>query len=152
MSFTLNISKFVAKAKGKTDLVVRKVVIGLGAKVIEKTPVGDRERWAINKLRASKGLPPIPEGYVGGAARSNWQYQHGTLPTGKIEQMDASGASAIAGITAGVQSHDAAGIHYIANSLSYINALENGHSTQAPNGMVGLTVAEFESVVREAAK
>jgi hypothetical protein len=37
---------------------------------------------------------------------------------------------------------------YITNNLPYINALENGSSTQAPNGMVSLTMNETQRMVR----
>ena len=33
---------------------------------------------------------------------------------------------------------------YITNSLPYINALEHGHSKQAPRGMVGVTMNELK--------
>lgn len=36
----------------------------------------------------------------------------------------------------------------IANGAEYIGALENGHSQQAPNGMVSVTLAELRSKYR----
>jgi len=36
----------------------------------------------------------------------------------------------------------------IANGAEYIGALEDGHSNQAPNGMVSVTLAEMESKYR----
>jgi hypothetical protein len=42
-------------------------------------------------------------------------------------------------------------VHYIQNSVPYIEALEEGHSgRQAPHGMVGLTVAKYQGMVDEA--
>lgn len=40
----------------------------------------------------------------------------------------------------------------IGNSASYIAALENGHSKQAPNGMVAVTVNEWPQVVNRVAQ
>tara|TARA_R110000744_G_scaffold66907_6_gene136694 strand:- start:320 stop:682 length:363 start_codon:yes stop_codon:yes gene_type:complete len=39
---------------------------------------------------------------------------------------------------------------FITNSLPYINALENGSSTQAPNGMVNLTMLDAQRSIRNA--
>ena len=41
-------------------------------------------------------------------------------------------------------------LHYIVNNLPYSIALENGHSGQAPQGMVGLTVTEYQTIVQRA--
>jgi len=41
---------------------------------------------------------------------------------------------------------------YISNNLPYAIPIEDGHSKQAPTGMVKVTVAEFGSIVRDAAK
>lgn len=39
---------------------------------------------------------------------------------------------------------------YISNNLPYIKALEYGHSKQAPNGMVGVVVANAEAYMQQA--
>lgn len=36
---------------------------------------------------------------------------------------------------------------YFTNNLPYANVIENGSSSQAPNGMVRVTIAEFEHIV-----
>jgi hypothetical protein len=41
-------------------------------------------------------------------------------------------------------------VHYIQNSLPYMQALEDGHSTQAPYGIVSRTEIEFQDKVQEA--
>lgn len=141
MSFTADISRWVAKAKGNEDKVVRKVIIGLGASIVMKNPVGDATYW--------KSSPPA--GYVGGRSRANWQYGNGVMPSGSIDSVDASGGATIGKIVAGVSSSPTASVHWIANSLPYINRLEDGYSRQAPNGMVKLTAEEFQQIVRRAA-
>jgi hypothetical protein len=43
-------------------------------------------------------------------------------------------------------------VHFLTNNLPYALRLEYGWSkNQAPAGMVGLAVAEFQSIVRDAA-
>ncbi len=141
MSFSLDISKFVKKAQGNTDKVVRKVIIDLGTGIIKKNPVGDPDLW--------QSKPPA--GYVGGRSRANWQYGNNLMPAGSIDSTDPSGGKTIAAITAGVKTAPTAAIHWIANSLPYITRLEDGHSKQqAPFGMVKLTVKEFQSIVKGA--
>ena len=41
---------------------------------------------------------------------------------------------------------------YISNNLPYIRALEYGHSKQAPNGMVGTTIAGIKDKIERFVK
>ena len=41
---------------------------------------------------------------------------------------------------------------YITNNLPYAQVLENGHSQQAPTGMLAITVAEFNGIVEDVAQ
>ncbi len=142
MSFSLDMSKFIAKAKGNADKVVRKVVIDLATSVILKNPVGDPDLWKSS---------PSP-GYAGGRSRANWQYGSGAMPGGITDGLDKEGSKTIAAVIAGVSSAPTSSIHWISNSLDYIVQLEDGSSTQAPEGMVKLTVLEFNSIVNGAAQ
>lgn len=142
MSFTLDLSKLAKASKDNMDAVVRRTVLDIGAKVVEKSPVGDATLWQ----------SPPPPGYVGGRFRANWQYGFSQIPSGDLPDIDPSGAVSVSRISAGVSSSPAAGIHYLTNNLPYAKRLEDGYSKQAPVGMVGLTVLEFQSIVEEAAK
>ena len=143
MSFSADLSKFVTKATGKVEQVVRSVVLELGTRIIMRNPVGDVKYW--------KTKYP-PKGYVGGRSRANWQYGFGQMPTNVLEIVDKTGAATIKSLTSGVMGAPAAGIHWIANNVDYIQPLEEGWSrNQAPNGMVRVTVMEFERLVREEA-
>ena len=140
MTFDLDISKFVAKTKGKSDKVVRKIVLDIGRRVVERSPVGDATYWK----------SPPPPGYVGGRFRGNWQHGIGDIPRSVFDTVDdVSGER----ISASVNNGEAFSVHYIVNNLPYSISLENGHSRQAPpGGIVGLTVVEFGGIVREAAQ
>lgn len=143
MSFTLDISKFVAKAKGNTGKVVRQVVIDLGTGIIKENPVGDANYW----------ISKPPPGYVGGGSRANWQYGNNVMPSGTIDAVDPSGTKTIAALTDGVLSSEPAAIHWVANGLPYIVRLEDGWSKrQAPNGMVKKTIARFQAITSSAAR
>lgn len=141
-TFTADIRRFCERAGANADTVVRKVVIDLGTAIIERTPVGDPLTWK----------HPAPAGYVGGRARGSWTYGFGTVPPG-ANQVDGSGAASMARITSGVGSHDARGVHYIINSVPYMRRLEfEGWSTQAPAGMVRITIEEFQQFVADACR
>lgn len=141
MTFKADLTKWVQKAKGKQDAVVRKIVIDLGKSIIMKNPVGDGKYWKM----------PVPKGYVGGRSRANWMYGNGVMPSGAVDNIDPSGSKTIAKLVAQVSSTPTASVHWIANSLPYIRRLEEGWSRQAPQGMVRLTIEEFQQTVRKAA-
>lgn len=140
--FAANVSKFVERAKGNTDRVIRKIIFDLGTKIVMRSPVGDGQYWK----------SPPPAGYVGGRFRANWQYGYGAAPSGDLPDIDKSGSASTLRIAAGVKSSAAIGIHYLVNNLPYAKRLEEGWSTQAPKGMVKLAVLEFQDIVREAAQ
>jgi len=124
------------------ETIVREAIIELGTSVVMRSPVGNPLLWK----------PPVaPPGYVGGRFRGNWQYQFGSPTSKPLDVVDASGQISIQRITAGVTSAEAAGVHYIVNNLPYAEVLEYGHSTQAPDGMVRLSVMEFRRYLAAAA-
>ena len=137
MSFTADISAFVRHANGNMDQVVRKIILDLGTRIVEKSPVGDATYWS----------SPPPPGYVGGRFRANWQYQFGVVPSGVKDEISPTGAVSITSLLK-VMTGPTRGIHFIANNLPYAQRLENGWSRQAPRGMVGLTLGEFQNIVR----
>ncbi|WP_211440925.1 hypothetical protein [Collimonas humicola] len=139
-NFALDLRALIEKTKGRADEVARKSVIAVGTSLVMKSPVGDPSLW--------KEKPP--PGYVGGRFRANWQHGLNVAPSGTVSTVDSDGRDTIDSIGARVAQAEASGIHYITNSLPYAQALEYGHSTQAPNGMVGITVVEFENYVQQA--
>lgn len=142
MTFALDLKKFADKTDARVNALVRKIVIDVGTSVVLKSPVGDANYWK----------SPAPAGYVGGRFRANWQYGLGAINSATSEKTDASGASTISAIVGKVDDTPAGQIHYITNSLPYADRLENGWSRQAPNGMVNLTVLEFQPIVDAAAR
>jgi hypothetical protein len=140
--FSIDIAAFVAKAGEKGDLVARKVILGIGRSVIMMSPVGNTELW--------KTKYP-PKGYVGGHFRRNWQFGNGSPPEGEVEGIDPSGGATITELTASVSDFAMGDTGYVVNNLPYANRLEYGWSTQAPAGMVRITVDRFQQIVDEAA-
>lgn len=85
--------------------------------------------------------------YVGGRFRGNWMFGIGAPDGTTTEELDPSGIKSNARIANGVLEFHAGDVAYITNSLPYAIPLEFGHSTQAPNGMVRVTLAHFQKTV-----
>jgi hypothetical protein len=101
------------------------------------------QNFNVNGLVAGKD-------YVGGRFRGNWMFNIGTPDETTTEDIDPSGSKSSARIRDGVIEFRAGDTCYITNSLPYAIPLEFGHSTQAPGGMVRVTVARFQQIVLEA--
>lgn len=126
--FARNIRKWSDKTGRHIDDTIRAVVLDLSAKIIARTPVDT------------------------GRARGNWQAATGQPASGTLGMLDPSGGAATA--AAALKAKDAPGrIYYLTNNLPYIRRLEyDGYSSQAPNGFVRVTVAEFKQALSNAVK
>ena len=144
MGFSEDIAKFAKKAGSNDDFVTRKVLLDIGTSLVEKTPVGDKKYWVHPEL--------APPGYVGGHARGNWSHSEGTQVIQEFQDVDPTGGNSINRIAASVPIHAAGKVHYIQNSVPYIQALEDGHSRQAagPHAIIGRTKIEFQGIIRDA--
>jgi len=91
-----------------------------------------------------------PEGYVGGRFRANWHLSIGVVENVTFDEVDPSGTETIAALVAAISDFTAGQMVYLINNLPYAIPLEFGHSTQAPSGMVRVTVARFQQIVQEA--
>jgi hypothetical protein len=141
MSFTLDLRKACEAMKGNTDKVVGTILLDVGASLVQRSPVGDALAWK----------NPPPAGYVGGRFKGNWQMGFNRITSGDLPDIDSSGGVSMARIESGVAGNPKDGIHYYTNNLPYAQRLEDGYSrTQAPNGIVELTVLEFGGIVRRA--
>lgn len=143
-NYTLDLKRFFEKVAARSDTVVRKVVIDIGGRIVERSPVGDGTLWK----------NPPPKGYIGGRFRANWQYGNSEIgvPEGELTDIDPTGAVSMARITGGVIGKAAGLVHTIINNLPYAQPLEDGWSKQAPQGMVHLVVMEYQEIVNRAAQ
>lgn len=148
-SFEMDINKFVAKCTNNTNAAIRHVLLEIGASVVNRTPVGNPELWQKPDNK--------PEGYVGGHARANWSYSVGSPTLVEYDSIDGNtwegeNISKIR-IMQDLPQDLGGKVHYIQNSVPYIEALEDGHSQQTgggPNGIVGLTVTEYQDYIQRA--
>jgi hypothetical protein len=73
------------------------------------------------------------------------------MSTEIIEGTDKTGAKVLTNTKQ--ESEKAAGnIFYLVNNLPYIKPLEYGHSKQAPQGMVRISVVRFRQALKKAIK
>ena len=93
-----------------------------------------------------------PEGYVGGRFKNNWYVGLDSQPTETNDTPDASGKGSNSRGLAVLEVFRVGQVNsiYFTNNLPYAQALENGHSNQAPGGMVGLTALDAAQYFREA--
>jgi hypothetical protein len=139
MSFALDLAKFAQKTGVKADLAVEKIVIGVAGELDRRSPVGDASYWK----------NPPPKGYVGGRFRGSWNLGIGVIPP-NVETIDPSGAETQGRIIAAIPDKAAGEVYYLVNATEYGRAIEEGHSRQAPQGVVGLTTIRWQGIVDEA--
>jgi hypothetical protein len=120
--FRLDITRIIKKAKGRLDIVPRKITLELFSRVILRSPVDT------------------------GRFRNNWVMATGSYSTETTEATDKSGGKAIGIVASKINSMKFDGQKiYLTNSLPYAIELERGSSKQAPQGMVRLTALEIVS-------
>src|ERR1035437_767999 len=141
-NFELDINKFIKKCGDNADKVVRKTMFDLTKSIVERSPVGNPEMWANPDAK--------PEGYAGGHFRANWQLGVDSMPAGIIEGIDPTGTATLSKAQEAIPVKAAGHVYYYANNLPYASSLEEGHSHQAPSGMVGLAEVEFQGIINKA--
>lgn len=127
-SFRLDVADFAKQAGDNADDAVRRIVLDLHARIVEKSPVDT------------------------GRFKANWQYSVNAKATGTIDGNWTSERRAPPPETPKIAAGAFGKVHYICNNLPYSQRLENGYSKQAPIGMVGLTLMEFNAIVSKAAR
>lgn len=138
-SFSLDIAKFIEKAKAAPEQVVRKVGLSIGSRLVDMSPVADPDTW--------KNPDPT---YVGGRFRANWNLSFGVIDTSTTKSVDKAGAATKERMRVMLNGWPVGAEIFFTNSLPYAIPLEYGYSNQAPLGMVRITVAEFQTFVNAA--
>lgn len=95
----------------------------------------------LDALRNVVLMSPVDEGRF----RGNWHTTIGTTSNAVFDRVDLTGAKTINDGARTLNAYEKLQPIYIQNNLPYAQRLENGHSGQAPNGMVALTVNYIEA-------
>lgn len=127
MSFALDVSKFVEKAKKNPETVMRQVSIKLFSAIIKASPVDT------------------------GRFRMNWMASGGTPASDTTDAVDKSGNIAIGNATSFVLKAADWREFTLTNNLPYAQRLEYGWSQQAPQGMVRTNISRFQQLINEEA-
>ncbi|QQV88042.1 tail protein [Escherichia phage phiWAO78-1] len=127
MSFALDVSKFVEKAKKNPEKVMRQVSIKLFSAIIKASPVDT------------------------GRFRMNWMASGGTPASGTTDATDKSGNTATGNATSFVLKATDWREFTLTNNLPYAQRLEYGWSQQAPQGVVRTNISRFQQLINEEA-
>ena len=118
----------IEQAKDNQKQLVRMVPLQLTASMVGRSPVDT------------------------GRFKNNWFAGIGHINSTTTTDTDSSGQGSINRVNTTVGEFVPGQRIYITNSLPYAIPLEHGHSKQAPQGMVMITVNEFVSKVEALAK
>lgn len=127
MSFALDVSKFVEKAKKNPEKVMRQVSIKLFSAIIKASPVDT------------------------GRFRMNWMASGGAPSSGITDATDKSGNTATGNATSFILKAADWREFTLTNNLPYAQRLEYGWSQQAPQGFVRVNVSRFQQLINEEA-
>jgi len=128
MSFSGDIKKFTDKTERAALFVFRGTSLDIFSKIILRTPVDT------------------------GRLRLNWQANLNIPKQGELGGSDKSGGKAIGEASATASKARITDSIYLMNNLPYAEVIENGSSDQAPQGMVKVTVTEFQRIVNQKAR
>lgn len=123
MGFADQVSAFTRKTEAKIETAIRKIALDVFAEVIMMSPVDT------------------------GRFRGNWQVAIGSTPSGTLEIDDRAGTATLSKAQAEALQLKAGQTIFLVNNLPYAQSLEYGSSTQAPGGMIRLTVQRWQPIV-----
>lgn len=134
-TFSADLSKFFDKVEKKADAFLKTVAQEIALRIITRNPVKtgfSRASWwaSLGNLSGHPGQPQWEayKGKTGGAGSISTPFAAMTLTIGQARMGD---------------------VIYLANNAKYIQALERGHSNQAPAGMVAITLSEAQQIAEE---
>lgn len=146
---TTDINQFLTKFKKNQQLVisasekvVNETLFQMYKKIVDRTPVGNPALWKW----------PAPKDYVPGTLKASWNLSFGGMRDSGSGRFVSTG-SIIGKNGISLQARGGNKTAFIYNNQPYAERVEYGWSTQAPQGMLRITVAEYTSLMdRYAAK
>lgn len=123
------------KIGADTEKVVRGTLLGVSARVIEGTPVGNPSLW--------KSKPP--KGYTGGTLRGAWNAGIDTPNRTKTGSKDKTGSATKGEVSAAIGNLKLGQTFYLSNPQPYAVRVEfGGWSSQRPNGMLRVALSNLQ--------
>lgn len=135
MSLASDLKRASQRIKMDTEKKLRGTCFSLSSKVIKRTPVGNPDLWE----------SPPPHDYIGGTLRNAWRASV-NAPSSEVGTTPDEGAGmALGTVNEAVARLGLGNTFYVANNMPYARRVEEGWSSQAPAGMVGITLAEAKA-------
>lgn len=128
-NFDRDLTDFAKRLDVNVVTVVKKIGFDLFGRIVKRTPVDTgraRASWTIAINQPDRSVA-----------------DEGTHPS-MITAPEAAAASQATGALTDLKPYEPV---WISNNLPYIEALEKGHSDQAPAGMVALSIAETDTEI-----
>lgn len=122
-AFLANFKKGEKLIKAAAERALTAAVIELKERVEERTPVGNPALWNW----------PAPKNYIPGKLKASWDVNFGTIGMTRV-RLRANGVIAT-----------------ISNDQPYAQRVEYGWSSQAPQGMLRISLLELPSILRKQA-
>lgn len=125
MTFTADLRRFHINTMEKYRKVLRTSAFDLFSAIVLATPVDK------------------------GVLRNNWYAEIGRGSTESTNEGEPSGQSAISRIQNRIESADELSTVFLTNNLPYASRIEfDGHSAQAPTGMVRVNLLNWNTIVQ----
>ena len=126
------------KALEASEKIINATVLQMYKNIIDRTPVGNPSLWSY----------PAPKGYDPGTLKASWHISFGSnMRNTKGQFTSGSQLSGSGGLSLKVKGSDTNQTVSIYNNQLYAQRVENGWSTQAPQGMMRISVAEYTSIL-----
>lgn len=116
------------------DQTAKNVITKLAENVNDRAVVGDPSLWE----------SPPPKDYKPGHYAINWQLTD-SKEVDEIPGLDPEKTKALNKMKQFISTMKVGGVVYMSNAVPYAEALENGHSGQAPQGVLKLAVMDTEA-------
>lgn len=146
-----NINEFLKKFKANQQIaldasakVVNATALQMYKRIVDRTPVGDPSLW---------NPPHFPKDYTPGTLKASWQISFDgkqRATTGRFA--DAGQMLGSGGLTFKINANNNGQSITISNPQPYAQRVETGWSSQAPQGMMRVTIAEYTSIINSNAK
>jgi len=141
--FDTDLNKAINNIEGAVEKAVRGAAIEMFSEIVRRTPVGNPTLWQGD----------APAGYTGGRLRGNWQTSISRPNYAVTNNTDASGAAVTGQMISTVKRYNLSDDSiWFTNNLPYADRVENGWSTQRPQGMVRSTVKMFKPLIESIAR
>lgn len=139
MGFADTIRRHKAKAMGQADQIIRQTLLEFGHELAtDWTPLGQPELWK----------SPPPADYRPGNLQSSWFASVGAASAATTDRTDIREINGLDALPEKLVGQRV----FFSNSAPHAGAIEGGHSSQSPVGILSVGQAEFAPLVYSLAR